>query len=236
MPDQRRSSNRGETCTYRMPAGHPREGELCGKVHARCLSHKGPGPGGPQSPQPGWGDPCGMNPLRGLEVCKAHGGASRNARAAAAVRAAKADALGEVGHLLTECGVTIAGRTHVEALDDALTRAGQMVMALGILVEGLDIPGDNDDDRVLWGPDHQGDNRPHILVDLYGQWLDRHGRLIKIAADLGIEERRVAIDEARAQAVVGAVLRGIQDAGVDTPQVRAAVADRLRTLEAHTVG
>lgn len=221
----------------------------CDQIHERCLGHVRNGPR--------TGQPCNRHPIPGGEVCGGrggHGGGAPQVRAAASRRVAHARALGQVGRLLDECGIDIAGRTHVDALEDALDRAGRMVVALGLLVDELDVEtvwrwkevqgpqgakdhvvrlvDEHGDETTpgLYGPDHQGEMRPHVLVVEYGAWLDRYARVAKIAADLGIEERRATIDEARAEVVVGAVLLGLQDAGTDTPEVKAAIANRLRAL------
>jgi len=54
----------------------------------------------------------------------------------------------------------------------------------------------------MWGPDHLGDGRPHVLVDLYGQWLDRQAKVTKLALDAGIDERRVKMAEGTANEIV----------------------------------
>lgn len=231
----------------------------CGQIHERCAAHKKAGydyANHQGTPCMSWPDK-----KSGLEVCNRHGGTTKAARTNGETRLTRTRALGEVGQLLNEMGDQLRGRTIPEALQACLDQAGAMVAILQILVAELDVettwdteeqegaeerfdgPGRRRTpvvlgDRIvvgtagLFGPDHKGNQKPHVLVQLYGEWVDRYGRLVKVAADLGLEERRVAIDETRAQAVVGAVLAGLRDAGADTPEVRTAIAGRLRALEA----
>lgn len=243
----RRRHNRGETCPD------------CGHLHTKCLAHSkhnnpdrrakaidrwGNGPDGP------W--PCMMQPVPGAEVCKHHGGRSPGAIAAATDKLTRERALGEVGDLLNEADALVAGRPVEDAVQDSLDRASAMVTVLGLLVAELhvdttwhweNIPGAAggisryvalDTPAGLIGPNARGEQRSNVLVDLYGEWTDRLARISKAAADLGLAERRIAIDEAQAQAVVGAVLAGLRDANADTPTVRAAIAERLRAIEADT--
>jgi len=243
MTGRPRRHNRGETCPD------------CGQIHERCLGHaKITNPERRAAAiAAGRTEPfaCLGKPMAGQDVCQRHGGGAPHNRAAAERRLDRARVEGEAGQLLTELGATLHGRTTVDALDDMLTRAAAMVAALGILVAELDIDtpwtwdtittGANVTHRVqltgptgLIGPNSRGEQKPNVLVELYGEWIDRYGRLAKAAGDLGLEARRVAITEHHAQAVVAAVLAGLRETGADTPEVRAAIATQLRALEPGT--
>lgn len=43
----------------------------------------------------------------------------------------------------------------------------------------------------LWGKDHNGDQAPHVLLNLLQIWTDRYTRACKMALDAGIDERMV---------------------------------------------
>lgn len=210
----------------------------CNEVHERCRAHK-----------KSTGGPCRRWPQTdGVEVCRFHGGTTPQAMRTGAARAARTRALGVVGELLAECEVDTAGRNVVEALTVALDVAAQWVAALGIMASGLDLPAltggdvdeadivdpiDDEPDRGrpnLYGPNHLGDAAPHVIMSMYGEWLDRYARLVKIAADLGMEDRRQALKAAEQQGVAAAIMRGLVAVGADTPEVRQAIAAELRTV------
>lgn len=223
------------------------DGQPCGLIHNRCAGHL-------KSTNPDRADtrdyPCGQPPQKGLTVCRFHGGGAPHVRAFAARNAALDRAKGEMGELLDACRTTVAGRTTVDALDEMRERAGAMVVALGLLVGGLATRADAHIDWVtgdgashldvtvhtegIVGPDHAGDLKAHPYEQLYGQWLDRAARIEKLAADLGLEERRITLDESRAQAII-VVIRGTLEAlGIDFDdgRVPGIVAGQLRALEA----
>lgn len=56
----------------------------------------------------------------------------------------------------------------------------------------------------IYGPDHQGDAKPHVLVSMLGDWTDRHAKACKLAIDAGIDERRVRVAEEQAAMMAAA--------------------------------
>lgn len=160
-------------------------------------------------------------------------------------------AMGEAGQLLAECADQVAGRGTVEALEDLRTHAAAMVMTLRILIDDLPVKAGWRFDQAkgaggatqrlvtveaegVVGPDHQGNQRANVLVTLYGEWVDRSARVEKVAADLGLEERRVRVEEDTARMVVAVVRSTLVALGVsfDDALVPMLVAENLRAVEA----
>lgn len=89
----------------------------------------------------------------------------------------------------------------VEVLVDAVRRSAAMVALLGGLVGELD---------AVHRLDHEGVQRPDVLVLLYGTWVDRSARAAKLALDAGVEERQVRLEEHHGRGIA-TVLRGVLD-------------------------
>lgn len=223
----RKTVPRGEHC--------PR----CDQVHARCAGHKRRATGSTEPLQP-----CGRWPTTGLEVCAYHGARTPNAAAAGERRQAHDRALVQVGQLVDELGID--PKHPLEGLLEAVDRAGAMVGPLGELVRGLHVQhgdqpatnakpaGDGEGTPTAPALLHDGD-RAHILVTLYGEWLDRYGRLCKLALEAGVDERRVQMAEAQAERLFGAVTRALVRAKVPAEHVeafRVSLAAELRALAA----
>lgn len=60
----------------------------------------------------------------------------------------------------------------------------------------------------IYGPDHKGDGKPHVLVEMLRQWTAENAKAAKLAIDAGIDERRVRIVEEQAEQL-GAVVRAV---------------------------
>lgn len=200
--------------------GTTRSGAPCGKVAGYGTDHLGFGP------------------------CKFHGGSTINGRK----NGARLRALGEFGGLLEECGIQVEGRSHFDALTDALDRAGRMVVAWGIKVAELD-----DDSTWSWvehkgqrggqdrwvtveqlgvvGPNAQGEQTVHVAVQQYERWLTLYGRLAKMAADLGLEDRRVRVEERTADMLLPVLEAMFAELGVDAAEGRKVFARHLRAVE-----
>lgn len=197
---------------------------------------------------------CAMRAGQGTEhvgygACKLHGGASPNANKSWGARVRYDRAMGEVGTLLADIGVGLNGRTVPEAIADALDRAAQMVYAIGLLLDELPVNTtwhwDEQESRQggstyrviveepgLYGPDHLGDQKPHVLVQLYGQWLESYVKVAKVAADLGIAERQQRQREELTRVFVTALRHTLGELGidVDSPEVVPHVMSGLRLI------
>lgn len=149
------------------------------------------------------GHRCRRYPTRGASVCYYHGGAIPAVKAAAARRLARERLDGDLGKLLAELEMDAADRHPVAVLLDAVARASAMTEVLGSLLGGLRAAPDAEGNGGLYGPDHLGDGRPHVLVEMYAQWTDRAARAAKLALDAGVDERKVRIREAEARQMAG---------------------------------
>lgn len=163
------------------------------------------------------GEPCQRHPCIGQERCYLHGGATRQAKAAAVRRMAVEKARREVRKL--------GGQLDADPLTvlvDSVREAWWNVAAYRVAIEGLDITVSNDGAVAIpQSFDDKGGRDPalaHILVDLYNQERDRAVRYAKIAVDAGVEERLVRVQEAQAAEAWNAVVAALDAAGLSDDQ------------------
>jgi hypothetical protein len=127
----------------------------------------------------------------GYGRCCFHGGATKNGTKAAEKERVRC----EIARLFKEERVDTDDP--VAGLSEQERRARRMGKALErYVLEHAD---------QWWGPNHLGDTVPHIAVDLLGQWTDKGARISKLAIDVGIEERRVALTEQQGQILAEAL-------------------------------
>lgn len=167
------------------------------------------------------GDPCRNAPVRGTTVCRPHGAAKgTRIRTAADRRVELARVDGQIGQLLDE--VDVPDQHPLDGLLEAVHRAGNMARALEVLVRQLDEqpdvtieidegPRGGETRRTvvtnspLYGPDHLGDGKPHVLVEMLARWTELHARASKLALDAGIDERKLELVQGQAQIVAGVI-------------------------------
>lgn len=183
---------RGQTCTR------------CGEVHPGCTAHK-----------TSTGQPCGNQPAVGLTVCRFHGGASKNAKAAGQRRVTEQAAQAEAARFATRRDIHPADallelvqwtagevdywRGKVDALDDA-ELAGSLVTKTEV---GTD-KGQPTDITTKEAAEH-------IYIRMLGKASDRLATYAAAALRAGVEERRVRLAENQGQ-LVATVIRRILDA------------------------
>jgi len=174
----------------------------------------------------------------GQVVCGRHGGRAPKSVAAADRRLTRAQLDADLGVLLEDLEMRSAERPVVDVLLDAVHRCSAMVQVLGALVAGLRTSGkaeaDGDDDLGrLWGPDHLGDGRPHILEERYGVWLERAAKAASLALRAGVEERKVQLVEQQAQLLATVISKIVGDLGHDLQDegVREVVTRHLRLVQ-----
>lgn len=240
-------SYRGVPCTWIRPDNCPvRPGEPCGEIHQTCTGHK-------RSTSPDRahtrGDPCGCHAMVGQLVCRRHGGAQATARANGARRVARERALGEVGQLIAEALDQTSAMSGVEQLTQAINYAGAMSTAYRWLLDELPVQSEwsyqeatSDSGSMqrfvvvetegLVGPDAQGVQRLHAYEEGFRHWTALHGKLLRSAADIGLEERRQRFAQEQV-ASIGAAIRSIV-AGLgrelDDPEVVPVVETALRAI------
>lgn len=135
-------------------------------------------------------------PIKGGTVCDDHGGSAPQVRAAAE------------RNLLEQGATKELAKAKVKPIGDPIVALGEVAgEAIAILeVVKANAPGENPD-----GP----------WMTLLGEYLDRAGRLLAACGRLGLEQRRVTLEEDQldlAAAVIAGVLRR---AGIDPDTVEA---------------
>jgi hypothetical protein len=143
-------------------------------------------------------------------------------RAAAARRLERQDLEGKLARQFETLDIDGAGRHPIDVLLGAVRRFWAMVQLLDAMVGDLEA-----DD--LWGPNHLGDQAPHVATTMYADWLDRATKASKLALDAGIDERRVQLAEAEARRFARAMRAVIRAFGhnPDTPEARAIIRREL---------
>jgi hypothetical protein len=205
MPDGTPKSTAG-----REPCGK------CGRVHRRCTAHNRAGM------------PCGRMPLKGQTVCGLHGGKSPQAKGAAIKRQEHQRIAAE----LVSHGVQLKEQHPIDGLLEEVYRSAAAVDFYASLIAELDIPdphdpmpevsGINDEGEVvmannasrLYGPDHNADAAPHVLVNLWNAERNWHARCCKMALDAGVQERLVRASEAQGQQIVTVITMVLDDGGL----------------------
>lgn len=247
-------SYQGVPCDWIRPDDCPiRPGEPCGEIHETCRAHvRARGKDG-KPPRPERlrkrGDPCGRHALEGQMTCGVHGAAQETARAKGRRRVAKERALGEVGQLIAETLAIAEATAKPEQLGQALDHAYAMWLGFRWLLDELPIESKwsyiehtsdsgsvqrfvKVDTEGLVGPDAQGVQRLHAYEEGMRYWLALHGKLLKTAADIGLEERRQRFAEDQVR-TIGAAIRSIV-AGLgrelDDPEVVPVVESALRAI------
>lgn len=180
---------------------------------------------------------CGDAAAPGQIVCRRHGGATPLGKAAGKRRLDRAQLDVDLGVLLADLEMQAAERPVVDVLLDAVHRCAAMVEVLGALTGGLRVSGplesdDPDDLGRVWGPDHLGDGRSHIVLEMYAKWLKLAAEASAMAVRAGVEERKVQLVEQQAQ-LLASVIRGVvEDLGHDMQDeaVRVAVTSRLQLV------
>lgn len=184
------------------------------------------------------GDRCRRSAIPGGTVCHYHGGASPKVREAAVRRLERARLEGQVRAMLDELDEPPADHP-IEALLDVMDRSAAMVLLLGAMVGELSIdrgdPAQGEGGAsTLYGPDHLGDARAHVLLQLYGEWLDRKARVARLAVDANVEQRRMELGEQQAERIYGFIALAVLDVGlppVIVESFRRAMVFRLRGEE-----
>jgi hypothetical protein len=179
----------------------PTRCERCGQVHERpthpgvptCAAHR-------KDIRPL--TPCLQWRYKGADKCRMHGlGRGTKGRAAADRRVEMARVERTVGQLLAKAARP-EHESEAEGLLAAVWLTGLYCDALHAEVAGLES---------FYGSDHLGDARPHVLMEMLGEWTDRRARLCKAALDVGLDARRVQLEEAKGRVVVEVIMAVLDD-------------------------
>jgi len=215
----------------------------CGQEHSRCGDHAH-GDDGKR--------PCQRHAPAGQWRCPDHATAAERREVVDVDEIIKA--YRPIGDLMRRCAVSTKNRTYVESLEDALHRANTMVMMLSMLIETLPaksqtrevVEGEGtprettrfitDIDGMV-GPDHEGDMAVHPYMTLYREWTDTQGKLSKLAADLGLTERQIEVQEVQVRIMATTMSGILADLGVDLtdPGTRSIIERHLLRMETTSV-
>lgn len=93
----------------------------------------------------------------------------------------------------------------------------------------------------MYGPDHLGNLAPHVLWKMYSEERDRLARLIKLAADTGIQERQMRLGEQQTRFMAHVILSVIESPTVNLPAEQRALqrqiaANMMRDMNAALEG
>lgn len=178
-----------------MPMGQKEEGEPMGR--RRCQARRSNG------------EPCHGWAMRGQNVCRNHGGAAPQARAAAGRRLAATE-------WARSFGTPADGADPTETVLDEIRWAAGHV---GWLRERVQ---ETEPEALVWGVESEVEKgsgefpgiditraaKANAWVRLYGEERDRLMRMCKIAHDMGIAERHVELAE-RVGSLMADLLRGV---------------------------
>lgn len=207
-------------------ACEPFDCEKCGQRHERCTGHVDSLPDGTVIDL----RPCNKWPRQGVAVCQKHGGNAPQIIAAAGRKLEEA----KVRAVVDRLGLSIE-ISPIDSLLDAVYEASGNVEFYRSLVAAL--PTHPENDEIVYtdekGTDHYkrgdpgiygrtyhlsgvptGEAKKHILVQMYDEERDRLARYRKDAISLGIEERRVQLEENRAAEVFRAVTQALTAMGL----------------------
>jgi len=209
----------------------------CHQQHDRCAAHRRDG------------SPCRQPPISGLDKCRMHVGKSgAAARAEGERRLQEAKVAEQIRDMLATYQPDVDTLDlHAQLLEVVALTSG-MRRVLTVLVGELAPVGtpayqvqEYDDEGKprggptylpakpagIYGPDHQGDGRPHVLVEMLRHWTAENAKATKLALDAGIDERRVRIHEQQAnqitavlRAALAAVMATVRDLVDDAGVVR----------------
>ncbi len=191
--------------------------------------------------------PCKRYPRAGTTVCDAHG-ANQRTVAAGAQRVELDRIAGEAAALFDR--LDIPDLHPLDGLLDAVRITGTWARVFGTLVRELDlkptvridvIEGPRGgqkrvvvtENESLYGPDHNEDAKPHVLVEMHRIWLEQHTRACKLALDAGIDERRLQLAESDVDQLMTAITRALVAAQLPPNLQEAftmALAQELRAL------
>lgn len=196
------------------------------------------------------GQRCCAYPLQGADVCRAHGGAAPQVRAAAARRTAERKTQAALDRIMHVFGPNDSRVDPVHTLARLLAQSARRAEFYADLLEQQyqrEAEGEADADlpngvRALighkYGLTKDGDSLPieeavRSLVALEADERDRCAKYAKLALDVDLDERMVRASEQQVTLVADALAATLSDMGLSHGQqqeARAGVARRLRVI------
>lgn len=184
----------------------------CGQVHERCAGHNRTG------------KPCRLYPIRGGTVCRSHGGAAPQTRAAANRRLAANEAERELRKSLADVDV----HTIADPIEAFRNITAEVVALKDFFAERVADLRDQ-----LRFTDDKGAEHLDARVALYERALDRSGKFLETWIRLGMEERLTRVHEQLARDVGTALIAAAAELGLDAEDdtVRSTLARHLRVID-----
>lgn len=165
--------------------------------------------------------------------------------------AATERALGEFGALVAEQRIKVEGRSHYDVLTESLADTGSIVEALKVLLSEQNVKAEwrweevkgPQGGRARWvivesegliGVDAQGQQRISVLLDELGKYLTLYVKTAKVAAELGLEDRKVRVLEQQLDLVTQAVSNLLAERGLPAKDVQDDLVRHLRLVDPDT--
>lgn len=172
--------------------------------------------------------PCRSAPRTGGTHCRSHGGSAKQVLSATERRVAQAKAGTAAGELAELLEAYDTPTTLMDDMVEGVRLLGLKAKALHFLAGELQLEpkvrvdveyGERgaeyttwaNENAALWGADHSGDAKPHVLVEMARVWTVDWLKACKLALDAGIDQRRLELDQGQARQIAG-VIRGLADA------------------------
>lgn len=188
----------------------------CGKPHPRCRGHRA---------NTNYTEPCGLVPVNGTGLCRKHGGRAPQAMAAAKRRNDKLDGI----RGLVKMGHKVDMGTQVDALMALFKMSAEIVDKLTADVLELD-------SWVVEETDRLGAHKLAVnpTVTLWGEERDRLTHMGIQLTKIGIDVKRLQLEEAQNAQIVDLLKRVLTRAGLDpnAVEVRSWVREELDAIEA----
>ena len=188
--------------------------EICGvceQQHTRCNGHRRDG------------QPCGLNPVEFLGVCRVHGGNTQHAK-----KKRKELKQEEVAKRAVKTfGIPKEIDPHEALLEEVHRTAGHvdwLAQIIGDLPADTEQTEEMNQSSIVWGitqhvyrgseefpgTDVFREAKPSVWIDLYQREREHLVKVCKAALDAGIDERRVQIAEQQG-AIVARAMTGLLD-------------------------
>ncbi len=165
------------------------------------------------------GQPCRATAVRGATVCIAHGAGAPAVKAKARERLERQ----KLGAFLAAQGIDEAAGDPHEIYVRHLTAADATAVRARELVADLD---------ELTVTNHNGDQKLHVLLRLWGEWEDRVAKLAKIAHDNGFGAVQLA--QSQAQTMMEAFTAAMNDPALNLSDEQKAVAKKAAARHLRT--
>lgn len=157
------------------------------------------------------GEPCKAWAIKGLDKCRVHCGEKLEK---AKAKGAKNLALKKVGEMLA--AVRKVSADDVNPLDELLGVIAEEAREMALLTDLVgDLETEEAQDKSLYGPNHTGDQVPHVLKKMLDDTRDRLAKHCKMALDAGVAERQVQIAEEQGAQIAQVFIHVIDDPGLD---------------------